>query len=254
MEETLNDQPDQADRSAVAARRLELSRRHKAVMERIAAAASAAGRSAHELTLITVTKTFPASDVKLLHELGVLDIGENRAQELASKLTELGQLATSKGAPLNPPLRWHFIGQLQGNKAALAGRECAALHTLDRPSLLAPLDRAAAGSGRVLDVFIQLSLDGDPQRGGIVESGIGALADAIAGCASLRLAGLMAVPPLGAPPRPAFARLREASIRLLASHPGASALSAGMSADLEDAVMEGATHLRVGTDLMGSRA
>ncbi len=219
-------------------------------MQRVAAAAAAAGRDPSQLTVITVTKTFPASDVALLRELGVLDIGENRAQELSSKLAEI--------APAQPPgaapIRWHFIGQLQSNKAALIARECTALHTLDRQALTGPLERAAASAGRVLEVFIQLSLDGDPHRGGIEEGQIPALADAVAGCAALRLAGLMTVPPLGAAPRAAFARLRTVSERLRASDRDARALWAGMSADLEDGVMEGATHLRVGTDLMGSRA
>jgi PLP dependent protein len=200
--------------------------------------------------VITVAKTFPFSDVLRLNELGVLDIGENRAQELAVKVSELASLPAGTA----DPIRWHFIGQLQSNKAALIARECTALHTLDRPSLVTPLQQAAERAGRVLDVFIQLSLDGDPHRGGIVESEIPALADAVAQSGGLRLAGLMAVPPLGAAPRPAFARLRGVSERLRATHPGAGALSAGMSADLEDAVMEGATHLRIGTDLMGSRA
>ena len=137
----------------------------------------------------------------------------------------------------------------------MIGRECAALHTLDRPALSRRCSGRAERAGRVLDVFLQLSLDGDPQRGGIAEAEISALADCRrASAAALRLAGLMAVPPLGAAPRPAFARLRGVSERLQATHPDATALSAGMSADLEDAVMEGATHLRVGTDLMGSRA
>lgn len=228
-------------------RRTELSRRRTALLQRVASAAAAAGRRPEDLTIITVTKTFPASDIALLHELGVLDVGENRAQELASKLAALQELPP-------PSLRWHFIGQLQGNKAALVARECFALHTLDRGALVGPLDRAALRAGRRLEVFLQLSLDGDPRRGGIAEDEIASLADAVAACSGLRLAGLMAVPPLGAAPRPAFARLRAASDRLRVSHPDAVALSAGMSADLEDAVIEGATHLRVGTDLMGSRA
>jgi pyridoxal phosphate enzyme (YggS family) len=232
-------------------RRADLSRRRTALLQRVAEAAAAAGRQPAELTVITVTKTFPASDVALLHGMGVLDIGENRAQELASKISELeGVLPATATAPV----RWHFIGQVQSNKASLVGRECFALHTLDRGALLAPLHRAAMRIGRKLDVFIQLSLDGDPRRGGIIEDQIGPLADAVAAHSGLRLAGLMAVPPLGAAPRPAFARLRTAGDRLRITHPGAAALSAGMSADLEDAVIEGATHLRVGTDLMGSRA
>jgi PLP dependent protein len=231
-------------------RREELAARREKVMRRVAAAAASASRKPEELTVITVAKTFPFSDVLRLNELGVLDIGENRAQELAAKVSELATLPAGAAEPI----RWHFIGQLQSNKAALIARECAALHTLDRLSLVAPLQRGAERAGRVLDVFLQLSLDGDPHRGGIGEAEIPALADAVARSGGLRLAGLMAVPPLGAAPRPAFARLRGVSEHLRATHPEASALSAGMSADLEDAVMEGATHLRIGTDLMGSRA
>jgi hypothetical protein len=238
------------DQPSARRRREELAGRRETVLQRVAAAARAAGRKPEELTVITVTKTFPVSDVVLLRELGVRDLGENRAQELASKLSDL----TSWPSATADHIRWHFIGQLQSNKAALIARGCSALHTLDRPALVAPLQRAADRAGRDLDVFLQLSLDGDPRRGGIVEAEIPALADTVAGCAALRLVGLMAVPPLGAAPRPAFARLREVSERLRATHPEAGALSAGMSGDLEDAVMEGATHLRIGTDLMGSRA
>jgi PLP dependent protein len=229
------------------ARRAELELRWEALASRVAAAAAAAGRRPSELTVIAVTKTWPASDVAALRELGVLDIGENYAQELASKIAELGREPGST-------LRWHFIGQLQRNKAVLVGRHCTALHTLDRVSLIPPLCHAAAAAGRRVDVFLQLSLDGDPGRGGLPEEQLAPVADAVAGVAELRLAGLMAVPPLGAPPRPAFARLRAASERLRQAHPGATALSAGMSADLEEAVIEGATHLRVGTALLGPRA
>ncbi len=239
--------PDAGDSQPTPTRQGELVERWERLSLRVSRAAAAAGRSPGELTVIAVTKTRPASDVAGLHALGVLDIGENRAQELASKLAELQAIPT-------PEIRWHFIGQLQRNKAGLIGRHCAALHTLDRANLVAPLDRAAAGTDRTLDVFVQLSLDGDPHRGGVTEQGIEAVADAVAAAPRLRLAGLMAVPPLGAPARPAFARLRLVSDRVRRSHPAARWLSAGMSADLEDAVMEGATHLRVGTDLLGSRA
>lgn len=231
-------------------RRAELAGRWKALQGRVAAAAAAADRDPGELTVIAVTKTHPATDIAHLLSLGVRDIGENRAQELAAKLAELdGPHDKALPAP-----HWHFIGQLQRNKAALVGRSCAALHTLDRAELLSPLGRAAGAAGRQLDVFIQLSFDGDPRRGGVTEEAVEELADAVAGQPELRLAGLMGVPPLGAEPRAAFGRLRAASDLLRRSHPSASAISAGMSTDLEKAVMEGATHLRVGTALMGSRA
>ncbi len=229
------------------ARRRELQGHWEALQGRVAAAAHAAGRRVEELTVIAVTKTFPAADVAHLHALGILDIGENRAQELTAKIAELGE-------GLRPALRWHFIGQLQRNKAPLIGRRCAALHTLDRAELVGALQRAAAGADRQLDVFVQLSLDGDPHRGGAVAAEVPRLCDEVAAEAGLRLAGLMAVPPLGAPARAAFATLRAVSEAVQRAHPEATALSAGMSGDLEDAVMEGATHLRIGTDLLGSRA
>ncbi len=231
------------------ARLRELAARWEALQDRVAAAAQAANRSPAELTVIAVTKTWPYSDIAHLLTLGVLDIGENRAQELSSKLEQ----AASAGAR-SASIRWHFIGQLQRNKAGLVGRSCTAVHTVDRPELIAPLSRAAAAVGRRLDVFLQLSLDGDPRRGGAAEAELAPLADLVTAADALTLRGLMAVPPLGQQARPAFARLRAARDRLCRLHPGASALSAGMSGDLEDAVMEGATHLRVGTGLMGSRA
>jgi pyridoxal phosphate enzyme (YggS family) len=228
-------------------RRDELHESWLALHARVVAAAQAAGRDAAELTVIAVTKTWPASDVALLRALGIRDVGENRAQELAEKISELG------AAP-GDPLRWHFLGQLQRNKAGLVGRSCEALHTLDRAALIRPLAAAAQGEGRRLDIFVQLSIDGDPQRGGVTDEQIEPLADLVATQPHLRLRGLMTVPPLATPSRPAFARLRELGERLVRSHPEATALSAGMSKDFEDAVKEGATHLRVGTVLMGSRA
>jgi pyridoxal phosphate enzyme (YggS family) len=232
-------------------RRDELNERWQTLLARVAAAAQGAGRDPAGLTVIAVTKTWPAADISHLRALGIRDFGENRAQELATKLDELG---TDGSHISGPGLRWHFLGQLQRNKAGLVGRSCAALHTLDRAALIAPLSAAAQTAGRQLDVFVQLSIDGDPQRGGVGESELALLADQVAAAPQLRLRGLMTVPPLGTPSRPAFARLREVSERLRQSHPEAVALSAGMSKDFEDAVKEGATHLRVGTVLLGSRA
>ena len=228
-------------------RREALAEHWQRLLARVAAAAQDAGRDPAGLTVIAVTKTWPAADIAHLHALGVRDVAENRAQELTTKLAELAAVDQAG-------LRWHFVGQLQRNKAALVGRSCTALHTLDRAALIRPLSAAAEEAGRTLEVFVQLSLDGDPQRGGVTEGEIEALADFVAADPQLRLRGLMTVPPLGAPSRPAFARLRELGERLVRSHPEADGLSAGMSKDFEDAVKEGATHLRVGTVLMGSRA
>lgn len=224
-----------------------------AVVEaRLLDALQAAGRRREEITIVAVSKTRPAADVAELAALGVRDFGENRWQELAPKAAEV---AAATELPPTAELRWHFVGRLQRNKARGVAATVVAVHSLDRADLCAPLARGAAAAGRALDVFVQVSLDGDPKRGGVVVDELPALADGVAACAPhLRLVGLMAVPPRETPPRPAFARLRALSERLQVNHPGASSLSAGMSADLEDAVAEGATHLRIGTALFGSRA
>ncbi len=231
------------------ARAQELGDHWQALQERVARAAAASGRDVAALTVVAVTKTWPATDVVLLHRAGVREFGENRAQELQDKLADPAVAALGDPAP-----RWHFIGQLQRNKAAAVARTCAALHTLDRAELVPALARGLADGGRTLDVFLQISLDGDPRRGGITADGLAALADAAAAEPRLRLAGVMAVPPLGSDPAAAFADLQALSGKLLLDHPSATAISAGMSGDLEIAVSHGATHLRVGTGLMGSRA
>ncbi len=228
------------------------SDRLRAVEQRLGAAAVLAGRSRSELTLVAVSKTRPAADVAALAALGVRDFGESRWQEMGPKSTEVAELAG--GTAGRESLRWHFVGRLQRNKARAIAGVAHAVHSLDRAELCAPLARGAAGRPAPLEVFVQLSLDGDPSRGGVDEPGVGPLADAVAAHPELRLAGLMAVAPLGMPARPAFARLREVGERMRVTHPGATALSAGMSGDLEDAVAEGATHLRIGTALFGSRA
>ncbi len=217
------------------------------VRSRVAAAAAAAGRAPEELTVVVVSKTHPATSIVELAALGCTDFGEARWQELAEKLADPG-LAD------RPELRWHFLGRLQRNKARSVGGACAVVHSLDRVALCAPLGRGAVDGGRTLEVFVQVSLDGDTGRGGVVPDGLEELADAAAGTDGLRLAGLMAVAPLGAEPRPAFAQLRELAEQVWRSHPEARGISAGMSGDLEAAVAEGATHLRIGTALLGPRA
>ncbi|HSP37220.1 MAG TPA: YggS family pyridoxal phosphate-dependent enzyme [Frankiaceae bacterium] len=223
------------------------------VEQRVVAAASAAGRHREDLTLIAVSKTRPPGDVLALARLGVRDFGESRWQELAPKIDAV--LALDAGPDgVAPGLRWHFLGRLQRNKARAVAAAIGTVHSLDRAELCAPLSRGAAAADRILDAFVQVTLDGDPTRGGVAPEDLPALADAVAAAPALRLVGLMAVAPLGAPARPAFARLRRLSERLRVDHPEAWSISAGMSGDLEDAVAEGATHLRVGTALFGSRA
>jgi len=218
----------------------------RAVRARIEAAARAAGRDPSTVTLLAVSKTWPADDVRALAGLGQLDFGENRAQELLSKAGELPDL----------PLRWHFIGQLQRNKAAAVARLGAVVHTVDRPSLARTLDRTGQ-EGTPVDVLVQVDLGGAAgqiaDRGGAAPDDVPALADLVASCTGLRLRGLMAVAPRGEDPGPAFERLAALAERVRGDHPGAAELSAGMSADLEAAVAAGATVVRVGTALFGAR-
>ena len=226
-----------------AQRRAELAEGVAGVRDRIAAACAAAGRDESELTLIAVTKTFPASDVRLLAGLGLTDVGENRDQEARPKAADCADL----------PLTWHFVGSLQTNKARAVAGYADVVHSVDRPRLVAALSDAAVRAGRTLRCLVQVSLDEQEGRGGAPVRDVPALADGIAGSGGLELGGVMAVAPLGADPVPAFTRLAEVAGDVRRNHPGASIVSAGMSGDLEEAIACGATHLRVGTALLGGR-
>ncbi len=223
------------------ARQAELAARLAGVRERVAAACAAVGRQPGELTLVAVSKTRPASDVALLRDLGLGDFGENKDQEARAKAAEV------------PDVRWHVVGRLQSGKARSVVAYADVVHSLDRPRLAHALSDAAERAGRTLEALVQVSLDGDPERGGAVHADVPALADLVAELSGLRLGGVMAVAPLGADPRTAFARLAEIAQELLRQHPDARTVSAGMSGDLEDAVAEGATCLRVGSALFGPR-
>ena len=224
-------------------RREELARRLAEVRRRMAQACQAAGREVSELTLIAVTKTRPASDVRLLAGLGVTDIGENRDAEAAPKAAACADL----------DLTWHFIGQLQTNKAASAARYASVVHSVDRLRLVRALGHAARRAGREIRGLIEVSLDGDPARGGVPPDQVPALAEALAAEEGLVLGGVMAIAPLSMPPAEAFARLADSAAAVRAIRPGATVISAGMSGDLEAAVEAGATHLRIGTALLGDR-
>jgi pyridoxal phosphate enzyme (YggS family) len=225
------------------ARRQDLARGLEAVRARVAAACAAAGRDERELTLVVVTKTYPASDVRLLAGLGVREVGESKDQEASAKAADCEGL----------DLRWHFVGRLQRNKARSVARYAAVVHSVDRLPLAEALGRGAVAAGRKVGTFVQVSLDGDPDRGGVLVSGLPELADGVAGHEGLELLGLMAVAPADADPRAAFDRLAELSAAVRRDHPGAAAVSAGMSGDLEAAIHAGATHLRVGSAVLGQR-
>ncbi|MDP9396237.1 MAG: YggS family pyridoxal phosphate-dependent enzyme [Actinomycetota bacterium] len=233
--------PDRHGRASELAAGLERVRR------RVEAACAGAGRRPAELTVVVVTKTRPASDVRLLAELGVRDMGENRDQEAAEKAAACAGLG----------LRWHFVGQLQTNKARSVARYADVVHSVDRLRLVEALSRAAADAGRELRCLVQVALPGGPgetgPRGGAAPEDVPALADAVAEAAGLTLGGVMAVAPRDEDPGAAFARLAAIAARLRQVHPHATDVSAGMSADLEPAVAAGATHVRVGTAVLGTR-
>ena len=226
-------------------RRQQIAANLAAVQERIRLSCDGAGRSADEVTLVVVTKFFPASDVRLLADLGVTDLGENRHQEAEAKAAECVDLE----------LTWHFVGGLQSNKAAAVAAYADAVHSVDRPKLVGPLDRGAAARPGPLDVLLQVSLDppGVEHRNGVDPDRLDELAAAVDAAEHLRLRGLMAVAPLDEDPGEAFTRLAEIRRGFLAARPSADWLSAGMSADLEEAVRAGATHVRIGSAVLGSR-
>lgn len=251
-------------------RQSELKTNLQAVRERIAAALESAGRD-DEPTLIVVTKFFPASDVAALADLGVRDVGENRDQEAAAKASQ------TEGNPCCSSLRWHFVGQLQSNKAKSVVRYAAAVHSIDRRSVVKALNKAMAGEQQrradegtgareALQCFIQVNLETRRQQGGENEGGrhpadrggvdpaeVQDLAALVEEAEHLELAGVMAVAPLGADPDAAFSSLADISARLRQQYPHAGAVSAGMSSDLEPAIKHGATHLRVGSNVLGQR-
>ena len=212
--------------------------------QRLRRACEAVGRDPDEVTLVVVTKTFPASDVRLLHSLGVRDVGENRHPEAGVKADACSDL----------DLRWHYIGQLQTNKARVVAGYADVVHSVDRVRLVDALARGVP-DGRVLDCLVQVSLDVPSAlgRGGAPPSDVQSIAAAVDASQTLRLRGVMAVAPLGSDPEEAFARLAQASRDLRERWPAAEAISAGISGDLEAAVRHGATHVRVGSAILGTR-
>ncbi|MEU4467936.1 YggS family pyridoxal phosphate-dependent enzyme [Streptomyces sp. NPDC024017] len=232
-------------------RKDELAANLAKVERRIADACAAAGRAREEVTLIVVTKTYPASDVRILAELGVRHVAENRDQDAAPKAEACSDL----------PLTWHFVGQLQTNKVRSVVGYADFVQSVDRSKLVTALSKEAVRAGRELGCLLQVALDagesGRGERGGVGPGGIGELADLVAGAPGLRLDGLMTVAPLtgeyAGRERAAFERMMDLSTDLRRSHPAATMVSAGMSTDLEQAVTAGATHVRVGSAVLGVR-
>ncbi|GAB1335141.1 YggS family pyridoxal phosphate-dependent enzyme [Streptomyces sp. E-15] len=232
-------------------RKTELAANLAKVEERITAACGAAGRRREEVTLIVVTKTYPASDVRALSELGVLHVAENRDQDAAPKAAACADL----------PLKWHFVGQLQTNKVRSVVGYADVVQSVDRSRLVTALSKEAVRAEREIGCLVQVALDagagGRGERGGVAPDGIEALADLVAGAPGLRLDGLMTVAPLtgeyAGREQAAFERLMDLSTDLRRAHPAATMVSAGMSADLEQAVAAGATHVRIGTAVLGVR-
>jgi pyridoxal phosphate enzyme (YggS family) len=228
-------------------RREELSRNLDLVHARIAAACRACGRSPDQVKLVVVTKTFPASDVALLAELGCTDVAENKDQEARAK---------AAAVPEGTPLRWHMIGQLQRNKAKSVAAWADVVESVDRPELAQALAASASAQGRVLDVLIQVCLDPTPVpgRGGVSLAQAEELARVCRGLPGLRLAGVMGVAPHPGDPVAAFALLASVRDRLAELDPGCRQMSAGMSEDLEEAIGAGATQVRIGGAVLGNRA
>lgn len=217
----------------------ELRANVNSVRERIAKAAERVGRQSQEISLIAVTKTYPVSDVEILHNLGLADFAENRDREGREKSAAV-------------PARWHFQGQIQSNKISSIAGWANVVHSLDN-SRHARLLASAVPDSKILSVFIQVSLDAQPGRGGIVPQDLSPLAELVLSEPRLRLEGLMAVAPLGEDPQSAFGRLAQIRSVFRQQFPSAASLSAGMSGDFEAAIEHGATHVRIGSSILGSR-
>lgn len=246
-----------ADKEARDVRKAELAANLAAVRRRIDDACAAARRDPNEVTLIAVTKTFPASDVALLAELGLHEMGENRDQDASRKAAELAEAGVER-------LRWHFLGRLQRNKCRSVASYAGLVHSVDRADLLPELAKGVrlAKRPKPLEVLMQICLDSpsyeipeDPtrRRGGVFGAEAMTLAAEIARYDELKLSGVMGIAPLNSPPEPAFAQLEAVSRHIRTCFRDATIISAGMSADLAAAVAAGATHVRVGTALLGIR-
>lgn len=211
------------------------------VKEKITAAAHGASRSVDEITLITVTKTYPVSDIKILHDLGERNFGENRSEEGVEKSIQVNGT-------------WHYQGQVQSRKLREIAGWATYIHSIDSSDHALKLSRICGELGKDIAIFLQLSLDGAPDRGGVIDTEIFALAEKLVNLPNINLAGLMCVPPLSYEHQRAFSEIAQIQQRFISSFSEAKSLSAGMSSDFEVAIAHGATHLRIGSQILGSRA
>lgn len=238
--------------------RAEAQQRYDHVQNRIAQAAERAGRAPEEITLVGVAKRQPEERILGAIAAGIRVLGQSYIQEAREIRPAIEARLASNPETAGLKLEWRMVGRLQRNKAGLAARLFDAIETIDRPELAETLSKRAEGEGRILDVLIQVSLCGEPQKGGCETDGLLSLAQKIIGLKGLRLGGLMTIPKASSDPesaRGAFRRLRGLRENLAQIDPRLERceLSMGMSGDLEVAIEEGATLVRVGTALFGDR-
>lgn len=233
---------------ATPARAKEIASRLEEVRARLALAAWSSNRDPAGITLVAVSKTHPAEDVRAAWEAGQRDFGENYAQELARKREALADL---------PGLRWHFIGALQSNKAKLVVPGTVLAHAIDRTSVAEALGKRAVAAGTHVDVCVEVNVGGEASKAGVAPDEVAPLLDGLAKVPGVRVRGLMCLPPPAddeAQIRGYFRQLRELRQRLRATRSDLELLSMGMSGDYPVAIAEGATHVRIGTAIFGERA
>ena len=220
----------------------EISANLEKVKEQIKLAAASANRLSEDITLVAVTKTFPVSDIEILYSLGIRDFGENRDQE-----------ASAKVGLLPKDVRWHFQGQIQSNKLKSITSWASFIHSVDQLRYAQMISDYSAGNEK--PIFMQVSLDKPPQsRSGVNPSELLELAGAISALPGIRLQGLMAVAPVNSPAEQAFAELEDIRSDFLSTFPDAKSLSIGMSGDYQIAIKYGATHIRIGSSILGIRS
>ena len=226
-------------------RLIQLTENYQKIQSRIIEACNKSGRNTSDITVIAITKTYPAKDVDLLKRIGIENVGENKDQEASEKYKEVKN-----------KFIWHFVGQLQTNKVKSVVQYADYIHSVDRLSLVKEIQKMSQKINKIQKVLIQIELDesqNDENRGGVNPQNLNDLAQEISSSPNLELSGLMSVAPLNMTSNQAFSKLEKIRSEFIKTYPLAKMLSAGMSDDLEEAVSHGATHLRIGSALLGER-